>query len=162
MQGEKKTEEDKDKEGVKDNVRLRGILKIEHFRNGKKIDERVYENLIVNVGKAQVAGLIGGVVTGTFGYIAVGTGTTSPSASDTALQSEVARVASTNTQVTTNVTNDTLQMQATFTFTASYAITEAGIFNASTGGVMLARQTFGAINVVSEDIIVITWKVIVS
>jgi hypothetical protein len=145
-----------------DNIRLKDILIVEHYRNGKKIDERVVENLIVNVGKAQVSGLIGGVVTGTFGYVALGTGTTAPASTDTALQSEVVRVSSTNSQVTTNVTNDTLQLQATFNFTASYAITEAGIFNASTGGTMLARQTFGAINVASGDSIVITWKVVVS
>jgi len=149
--------------GIKtDSIRLKGILKIEHYRNGKKIDERIVENLIVNVGKAQVSGLIGGVVTGVFSYIAVGTGTTAPASTDTALGTEVARASSTNTRVTTNVTNDTLQLQATFNFTSSYAITEAGIFNASTGGTMLARQTFGAINVANGDSIVITWKVVVS
>jgi hypothetical protein len=120
-----------------DNIRLKDILIIEHYRNGKKIDERVVENLVVNVGKAQVSGLIGGVVTGVFSYLALGTGTTAPSSTDTALQSEVVRVASTNSRVTTNVTNDTLQLQATFNFTSSYAITEAGIFNASSGGTML-------------------------
>jgi len=162
MQETRKVEEKKNNRGAQDGIKLKGILIVEHFRNGKKIDERVVENLIVSVGKAQVSGLIGGVVSGAFGYIAVGTGTTSPSASDTALQSEVMRVASTNTQVTTNVTNDTLQLQATFNFTSSYAITEAGIFNASSGGVLLARQTFGAINVASGDSIIITWKVVVS
>jgi hypothetical protein len=149
--------------GIKaDNIRLKDILIIEHYRNGKKIDERIVENLIVNSGKAQVSGLIGGVVTGVFNYIAVGTGTTSPSPTDTALQNEVMRASSTNSQTTTNVTNDTLQLQATFNFTSSYAITEAGIFNASSGGTMLARQTFGAINVASGDSIAITWKVVVS
>jgi len=149
--------------GIKaDNIRLKDILIIEHYRNGKKIDERIVENLIVNSGKAQVSGLIGGVVTGVFNYIAVGTGTTSPSPTDTSLQNEVMRASSTNSQTTTNVTNDTLQLQATFNFTSSYAITEAGIFNASSGGTMLARQTFGAINVASGDSIAITWKVVVS
>jgi hypothetical protein len=145
-----------------DNIRLKDILIVEHYRNGKKIDERVVENLIVNSGKAQVSGLIGGVVTGVFSYLALGTGTTAPSSTDTALQSEVVRASSTNTRVTTNVTNDTLQLQATFNFTASYAITEAGIFNASTGGVLLARSTFAALNVANGDSIVITWKVVVS
>jgi len=162
MHETKEVEEKKNSRGAHDGIKLKGILIVEHFRNGKKIDERVVENLIVNAGKAQVAGLIGAVVSGAFGYVAVGTGTTAPASTDTALQSEVARVASTNTRVTTNVTNDTLQLQATFNFTASYAITEAGIFNASSGGVLLARQTFGAINVASGDSIIITWKVVVS
>jgi len=162
MQETKRVGMQKDNRGTQEGIRLKGIIKIEHFVNGKKVGEKVVENLVVNVGKAQVSGLIGGVVSGAFGYIAIGTGTTSPSSSDTALQNEVMRVASTNTQVTTNVTNDTLQMQASFSFTSSYAITEAGIFNASSGGVMLARQTFGAINVASGDSIVVTWKVTVS
>ncbi|MGB9759884.1 MAG: hypothetical protein ACPLZG_08690 [Thermoproteota archaeon] len=160
---EKKARREEESTGVRaDNLKLKGILRVEHYRNGKKIDERLVENLIVDVGKSQVAGLIGAVVTDAFGYVAVGTGTTSPASTDTALGSEVMRVASTNTRVTTNTTNDTLQLQAIFNFTESYSITEAGIFNASSGGVMLARQTFGAINVVSGDSIVITWKVIVS
>jgi len=162
MQETKRVGMQKDSRGSQEGIGLKGIIKIEHFRNGKKIDERVVENLIVNAGKAQVSGLIGGVVSGAFGYIAVGTGTTSPSASDTALENEVMRVSSTNTQLTTNVTNDTLQMQATFNFTVSYAITEAGIFNALSGGVMLARQTFSAINVNAGDSIMITWKIVVS
>ena len=139
---------------------LRGIILIEHYgKDGKLKDRRVLKNVITNVGKAQVAGLINGVVTTPFKYIAVGTGTTAASASDTALGSEVARVAATVGRTTTTVTNDTATFDATFSFTASYAITEAGIFDASAGGNMLSRVTFAAINVASGDSLKISWKI---
>jgi hypothetical protein len=126
------------------------------------------KNLVVNAGKAGVASRINGAGgEAAFTYIAIGTGTTAPSATDTALQSEIttgggARAAATATRVTTTVTNDTAQLQVTFNFTASFAVTESGVFNAATGGTMLARQTFTAINVANGDSLQITWRFQVS
>lgn len=119
--------------------------------------------MITNAGMAEVAGLIGtdtqGDVTA-FDYIAIGTGTTAPSASDTTLASEQQRAAATGTRVTTTVTNDTLQLvKDAFTFSGSYAITEVGVFNASTGGTMLSRSTFSAVNVTSNDTLKVTVKI---
>ncbi|MBO3801760.1 MAG: hypothetical protein JTT12_05530 [Candidatus Brockarchaeota archaeon] len=157
---EKKKE--KEKEKIEDKVSIRDITIIKHYRNGKLIEERKVEDLVVAVGKAQIAGLVGGLATGTASYMAVGTGTTSPSISDTALGSEVLRVQTSNSLVTTNTTNDTLQLQGNFSFTASYAITEMGVFNASSGGTMFIRNTFGAINVVAGDTITIISKLVFS
>ena len=42
------------------------------------------------------------------------------------------------------------------------AVTEAGIFNAGSGGTMLCRTTFPAVNKASGDSIAITWVVTVS
>ena len=140
-------------------IDLHGWFEIKHIRNGEVIDHRVLPNLITNAGKAQVAGLINGVVTDYFDYIAIGTGTTAPSASDTALEGEVARGSADRSRVTTSVTNDTAQFVYTFTFDSSYAITESGVFDADSGGNMLCRQTFSEINVASGDSLQITWKV---
>lgn len=137
-------------------------------RDGKIKEERVIKNLIVNAGKAEVAALIGAVAGGVaFGYIAIGTGTTAPAAANTTLEAEIttgggARAASVNTQVTTTVTNDTLQAVKTFTFTLSFAVTESGLFNDATAGDMLARQTFSVINVANGDTLTVTWKIAVS
>jgi len=138
-------------------------------REGRVKDYRKVMNLITNVGKAQVAGLINGVVTTPFKYIAIGDGSstspgtcTSPSATDTALGHEVSRASATVGRATTNVTNDTATLSATFNFTASYSLCEAGIFDASSGGNMLARQTFAVLNVASGDSLTINWKVVVS
>lgn len=117
-------------------------------------------NTITDVGKAAVAGLINGVVTDFFDYMAIGI--TTPGA--TALGSEIVtnggeRVATSNSRVTTTVTNDTAQFIGTWTFTGGFAITEAGVFSAAAAGTMLASQTFSAVNVVSGDSLTITWKV---
>ena len=119
--------------------------------------------MITNAGMAEVAGLIGtdtqGDVTA-FDYIAIGTGTTTPSATDTTLASEQQRAAATGTRVTTSVTNDTLQLvKDAFSFSGSYAITEVGVFNSSSGGTMLSRSTFSAVNVTSNDTLKVTVKI---
>jgi len=134
----------------------------------RRIDGRVesygrYEDIITNAGLAEVAKLIGADLGGVkFGYIAIGSGTTAPAATDTALEFETHRASATVSQTTTTVTGDTAQFEASFTFTASYAITESGVFNDPTAGVMLCRQTFPVINVVSGDTLTVTWKVVVS
>ncbi len=140
--------------------RLKGEVEVLVYdRDGRLKDRRLVGNLVVDVGKAQVAGLINGVVTTPFKYIAIGTGTASPSASDTALGNEVARASATTGRTTTSVSNDTATWSASFSFTSSYAITESGIFDASSGGNMLARQTFSAVNVSSGDSLTVNWKV---
>jgi hypothetical protein len=152
-----------EKKPMIESLKLEGELEIiVKDKDGKVKEYRKIKNLVVSAGKAQVAGLINGSTSNPFTYIAVGTGTNPPSVNDTGLQNEVARASATVGRTTTNVTNDTATWSATFNFTSSYAITEAGIFNASSGGTMLARQTFSAVNVVSGDSLTINWKVTVS
>lgn len=122
--------------------------------------------VVTNAGKAEVAALIGTDTASdgtTFDYIAIGNGTTSETASDTALENENQRAAAVGSRVTTSVSNDTLQLvKDAFTFGSSAAITESGVFNASSGGTMLCRKTFSAINVTSDDTLKVTWKIQVS
>jgi len=151
--------------GTKDKIKLHGEITFRVYRNGKLRLERKVKNLIVDVGKAQVAGLINGVVTTPFTYIAIGTGTTAPTASDTALEAETHREAATTSRETTSVTNDTAVLQVTFSgYTGTEAITESGVFDAASGGNMLCRQTFSAINVDWDagDALQVTWKIQVS
>jgi hypothetical protein len=108
------------------------------------------KNIITNAGLAAIIRLVFSGLTETkFGYLAIGTGTTSESATDTALQSEVKRKAATISQTTTTVTGDTALNEATFSsadgLSGTMNISEAGIFNASTGGILLARKVFSAI-----------------
>ena len=135
-----------------DKVKLKGEITFRVYRNGKLRLERKVKNTIVNVGKAQVAGLINGVVTTPFTYIAIGTGTTAASASDTGLENETHREAATTSRETTSVTNDTAVLQVTF---SGYA---------ASGGNMLCRRTFSAINVDWDagDALQVTWKITVS
>ena len=145
-------------------IKVIGSLIIEHFRNNKRIRIDEYKNVVVNTGLAQVAGLIVNLETDYFDYMAIGTGTTEAQATDTALESEIttgggARAAATITRITQDVTNDTAQFVHQWTFTDSFAITEAGIFNDPSAGVMLSRKTFSAYNVVSGDELQITWRI---
>lgn len=134
-----------------------------HWANAKHI-----ENLVVNAGLAGVASRINGSGgEAAFTYIAIGTGTTAAAAGDTALQTEIttnggARAAATATRVTTTQTNDTAQLQLTYNFTGSFAVTESGVLNAASTGTLLAHQVFTAVNVVSGDSLQVTWKFQVS
>jgi len=150
-------------------VSLRGELEIiVRDKNGRIKKYLKKKNVITNVGKAQVAGLINGVVTTPFKYIAIGTGTTSPSANNTALENEIARKAGSTSRSSTNVSNDTAVVEATFSsadgLSGSHNVSESGLFDAASGGHMLARQTFTAIpvNWSGGDTLTIRWRIVVS
>lgn len=137
------------------------------FLTGSWGDFRLISNLVVNAGAAGVASRINGSGgEAAFTYIGVGIGATAAAATDTALQTERDEAGAANTnhksatasRVTTDVTNDTAQLVVTFNFTATLAITESGVFNATPGGTMLARQVFSAYNVINGDGLQMTWK----
>lgn len=96
----------------------------------------------------------------TIKYVGWGTGTTAAAATDTALQTAAAeaRTAGTQSAVTTSVTNDTYQVVAAVVATGAHAITEAGLFDASTAGNLAVRSVFSAINVSVDDSIEFTFK----
>lgn len=109
-------------------------------------------NLVVNTGHAGYAGQISGITTTPFTALAHGTGAVAAAAADTALGAETQRAAATVSRVTTTSTNDTTRWVYTFTAPGTQAITEEGIFdNNTSGGNMLARQTFAAVNMVLND-----------
>ncbi|MCK9288670.1 MAG: hypothetical protein M0P29_14025 [Sphaerochaetaceae bacterium] len=144
-------------------AKLHGELAIKHTRDDIILNVRYLKNLVVDAGKAQIAGLINGATSGTFDQLAIGTGTTAPAATDTELETEItdgggARATATTSRVTTDVSNDTAQWVHQWTFTGTKAVTESGIFDATEAGNMLARQTFSVINVQSGDKLEITWK----
>lgn len=128
-------------------------------------DKLSLSNLVTDAGKAGVASRIGGADSeAAFTYIAVGTGTTAANAADTTLETELAtsglsRAAGTASRTTTDVTNDTATLSKSFSVTGTQAVTESGILNAASTGVLLARQTFAAVNVVNGDTLVITWNI---
>jgi len=125
----------------------------------------IRRNLITTVGKKLVADQLGGTVTTPATSVAIGIGTGAAVAGDTTLGSEITtaggeRGAATVTNTTTTTTGDTEQWAKTFTFTGSFAVTEEGILNnVTSGGVLVARQVFSAVNVVSSDSLAITHKI---
>ena len=151
---------------IDENVRLNGwITAIVRDRNGNIKEAVEIHNLITNVGKATIAGLIGGLATNKFTYMAIGSDATAADATQTALVAEIARKAGTASQITTTVSNDTYQLEATFSSSDSLSgtasIQESGLFDAASAGNMLNRATFGAVNVNWDagDTFTLTWKV---
>lgn len=149
----------------KNTIKIDGRIRLQCFsKDGKlKWDTGFIKNLITSAGKAQVALLIG-QSGNLFTYLAVGTSSTSPSASDTALAAEIvdtglARAAGTVSRVTTSVTNDTYQVTYTWTATGSKTVQEVGVFNAASVGVILGHALTGAKTVANTDVLLGTYQV---
>lgn len=147
-------------------------LRVPHL-TGVWAYSRKIHNGITNAGKAALASRVNGSGgEAAFTSIGIGTDTTAFAASQTTLLAgkkadatadggvhALATASVTVSRTTTTETNDTAQLTGTIAITGSMAITESGVFNADTNGTMLCRQTFSAVNVVSGDNFVPTWKV---
>lgn len=116
--------------------------------------------LLVNTGKAIVTNYLNGGAATVPKYIAWGTGAGTTALTDTTLFTETGtRVLGTGSQVTTTTTNDTFQVVGTQTAGGTLAITNAGLFDASTTGNLFAKGDFTTINLSSGDSIQFTFKV---
>lgn len=89
-------------------------------------------------------------------YHGSGTGTTAEAAGDTALVTEVASRA-TGTQ-TEGASANIFRTVGTVSYSGTFAITEHGIFSATSAGTLLDRSVFSAINVQSGDSIEFTYE----
>lgn len=123
-------------------------------------------NLIVNAGKAYIAGRLLGDPAAAGYWMAIGTGSTGALANQTILSAEVARVSTSSvTQGGTN--NNELTFSATFgpgTPATAQNIVEAGIFMSATANTtpMLNRATFNSVAKDTTDTLVINWTVIIN
>lgn len=144
---------------LKDNVTLTGDLTIKVFDEHGALKQEVdLHNLVVTTGKNHIAARLVGTPTA-MGWMAIGTGSVAPVVGDTALGAELARVAVSAASSTGNVAT----FSATFPAgTGTGAITEAGIFNASSSGTMLSRVTFSVVNKGASDTMSITWTISVN
>ena len=88
-------------------------------------------------------------VFGDFKYHDSGVGTTDPAVGDTDIETTdgESRVIGTQTEASANQ----YQSVGTITYTTDKAITEHGLFNASTGPTLMDRSEFAAINVVGAN-----------
>ena len=143
---------------MKDKFKIKGIWEIKTVdkETGKILQKEIKENTIVNNGLERVAKLLNGVNATYFRAIAIGTGTTSATVSDTSLESEYTR-----SSVTLAYEAD---YKATFTKTFEFGsgvsenITEAGIFDSAleSGSTMFNRTTFSAKAVSSSVDLIVT------
>lgn len=125
--------------------------------NGEVVQE--IPNLVVNSGKDYVTSRMKDTTKGAMSHMAVGTGSSAAAAGNTTLGSEAARVALTSS----TVSNNTITYVATFgAGTGSGALTEAGVFNASSNGDLLCRTVFSVVNKGANDAMTITWVITAS
>jgi hypothetical protein len=124
-----------------------------------KQDVRV-KNLVVNTGLNFMTSRMKDTTLAAMTHMAVGSGTTAAAAGDTALETQISsRVSLTSTTVTANA----IEYVAAFGAGVSTgAITEAGIFNASTAGTMLCRTVFSVVNKAAADTLQITWTITIN
>ena len=140
---------------IQDNLKMKGRLQVS--LNGEVV--RDIDNLVVTAGKGYVASRMKDASATAMSHMAIGSSTTAAAAGQTALLSELGRVSLTSTTVSSNV----VTYVATFAAgTGTGAVTEAGIFNASSSGTMLCRTVFSVVNKGSADSMTITWTVTVS
>ncbi len=156
---------------MKDRISLKDsnvTIEVVHKDGTKQVIQN--HNSVVNTGLSQVAGLIGGIGSFSdtyFKYMAIGTGTTTATVTQTLLVTPILSAQSAGrTLTTTNVAKDTCQFTTTFSFTTTYGVTEIGIFTSSdfkstSSTVMLARDQFPVVNVSNGSSIKFTWNVIV-
>ena len=145
-----------------ESLTVKGHIKFEVIGPDGKIKEvKEIDNLVVTAGKNYLATwLAAASQSGKFmSYIGVGTGVTAATSGDTDLETPLA----TRVQGTLSASTNVWQNQASFgPGVDTGAITEAGLFSASTSGTLFARQVFSAINKGAGDTLVITWQVTLS
>tara|TARA_R110002020_G_scaffold427839_1_gene637258 strand:- start:310 stop:744 length:435 start_codon:yes stop_codon:yes gene_type:complete len=143
---------------INDGFNLKG--KVEVCLNDEVVRE--IDNLVVTAGKNFVASSMLKTTSNSpaaMTHMAIGSNTTNPAAGDTALGTELGRVALTSSAVSGAV----VTYIATFPAgTGTGAVVEAGILNASSNGTLLCHTEFDVVNKGSADAITITWTVTVS
>ena len=145
-----------------DNIKATGKLTIlVTAPDGTVKQEQTVPNLVVTTGLGYIASRMKDATYGAMSHMAIGTGTTAPAGDNTGLVTESARVALASTTVTANSIAYTATFPAGTPATLT-AITEAGIFNASSSGTMLCRTVFAAVNKDVGDSLSITWTVTIS
>lgn len=121
------------------------------FLTGRYVDKLVLSNNITDIGLSTAIVAFGDMI------ISAGMGIGTPATN--ALGNEVIRGNMTKSPITTIKTNDTISCMVTFIFDAEYELTEAGLFDESYGGNMLAVKTYPGVNVLNGELYELTWEI---
>lgn len=120
-------------------------------------------NLVVASGKAHIADQLSGQTQAQIGWMAIGTGATPAAAGDIALESELSRKALTSLeQGTGENANQVIYVADWGVGEGTGAITEAGMFNLASAGIMLCRSVFAVKNKGESDSLTLTWYLTIS
>lgn len=146
---------------MEDNLKLRGDVFITvKDKDGNVKEERHEKNLVVSTGLNFICDRMEGTTEAVMSHMGLGSGTTAAAAGDTDLES---LLGSREALDSTTVLNNTITYVSSFEAgDATGAVTEAGIFNASTSGTMLCRVVFAEINKAADDTMGVTWTITLS
>jgi hypothetical protein len=145
---------------TQENLKASGSLRVVVTgSDGKVKAEHDFKNLVVTVGKTFVASRMVGTSAAVMSDMAIGSGTTAAAAGDTTLETELGRVTLTSGTSSGAIATYTASFPAG---TGTGAVTEAGIFNASSAGTMLCRTVFAVVNKGADDAMSVTWTVTIS
>ena len=116
-------------------------------------------DLITNQGRIHLAKRIVGLdaASSAMAYMAIGSGTTAPALTDTALVHEsVRKVFAVGSAITNNIFTAINTFGGFADSITSASITEAGIFNHATAGECFQRVTFSAVTLANSDLLKLT------
>ena len=142
---------------MNDGLKLRGdVALVLRDKNGNVKEERKINNLIVNTGLNFICDRMKNDETA-MSHMALGSGSTAAAASDTTLGSQLGSREALDSDT---VSNNTITYTSSFEAgDATGAVTEAGIFNAASGGTMLCRTVFAVVNKSADDSLSVTWTI---
>ena len=142
---------------INEGLKLRGdVALVLRDKDGNVKDERHIENLIVDTGLNFICDRMKDDETA-MTHMALGSGSTAAAAGDTALGSQLG---SREALDSSTVTNNQIVYVASFEAgDATGAVTEAGIFNAASGGTMLCRTVFSVVNKAADDTLTVNWTI---
>ena len=146
---------------LNDSLKLKGRVGIVlKDKNGNVKETRDIDNLVVDTGLDYIASRMKDATATAMTHMALGSGSTAAAAGDTDLGSILG---SRELLDSTTVTDNTVVYVSSFEAgDATGAVTEAGIFNASTGGTMLCRTVFSVVNKAADDTMSVTWTITIS
>lgn len=139
-----------------DSLKVIGSLELTLRDSNNRVKERrQVHNLVVQGGRELIASQLAEGEIGKPSHMAVGSGESIPDLSQSTLDNELARVALKSTTRSTNTVTYECEFGPTI---GTGEITESGIFNGDSAGVMLNRATFGVITKESADTLTIKWN----
>lgn len=144
-----------------ENLKLSGQVAIVlRDKDGNVKEERTEKNLVVTTGLNYIASRMKDASATAMTHMGLGSGTTAAAAGQTDL---VTLLGSREALDSTTVTASAVAYVSSFEAgDATGAVTEAGIFNASTGGTMLCRVKFDVVNKAADDTMTVTWTITVA
>ena len=146
---------------INENLKLSGELAIVlRDKDGNVKEERTERNLVVTTGLTYIASRMKDASATAMTHMGLGSGTTAAAAGQTGL---VTLLGARETLDSTTASSNTIVYVASFEAgDATGAVTEAGIFNASSGGTMLCRTKFNVVNKGADDTMNVTWTITLS